>query len=97
MRGELAIELARTATPLTSRSSAPAVVNAAFFAGVAPCTRKLAPGSASNVGMRLGSVIQSCAHAILPRKASTAFQLSRIGLSNRAPSSVRVSLALCEL
>jgi hypothetical protein len=45
--------------PLTSRSSAPAEVSAEFFAGVAPCTRKLVPGSASNVGMRFGSVIQS--------------------------------------
>src|ERR1700730_6611402 len=73
--------------PLTRRSSAPADVSAAFFAGVAPCTRKLAPGSASKLGKRFGSLIQSCAQATLPRKASTAFQLSRISLSKRAPSS----------
>ena len=86
--------LASTETPLISRSSAPAEVNAEFFAGVAPVTMKLAPGSASNPGMSDGSLIQSCAHAILPRNESTAFQLSKNGRSKRAPSSLRVSVAL---
>src|SRR6516162_2666744 len=86
--------LASTEKPLMSRSSAPADVSAEFFAGVAPLTMKLAPGSASNPRMSDGLVTQSCAHAILPRKASTALQLSNICLSKRAPSSLLVSVAL---
>src|SRR5262249_39201452 len=36
---------------------------AEFFAGVAPLTMKLAPGSVWNTAARLGSLIQSCAQA----------------------------------
>jgi hypothetical protein len=47
--GELAVEnFASSETPLASRSSAPAEVSAEFFAGVAPLTTKLAPGSVWN-------------------------------------------------
>jgi hypothetical protein len=40
--------VASSETPLASRSSTPAEVSAEFFAGVAPLTTKLAPGSVWN-------------------------------------------------
>ena len=58
-----------------SRSSAPAEVSAEFFAGVAPCTMKLAPGTAWKADMSVGSLMVSCAQASLPRKATTAASL----------------------
>src|SRR6266511_3940977 len=57
-------------TPLASRSSAPAEVSAEFFAGVAPLTMKLAPGSAWNTGTSVGSLTQSCAQATRARSVS---------------------------
>ena len=46
--------LPRSVTPLASRSSAPAEASAAFFAGTAPLTMKLAPGSAWNTAASVG-------------------------------------------
>jgi hypothetical protein len=63
VRGELAVELPSSTTPLARRSSAPAEVSAEFFAGVAPLTMKLAPGSVWTAAASDGSLIQSCAHA----------------------------------
>jgi hypothetical protein len=57
---------------LAKRSSAPAKVSAEFFAGVAPLTMKLAPGSVWNTGTRDGSLTQSCAHATRARAVNAA-------------------------
>ena len=58
--------------PLARRSSVPAEASAEFFAGVAPLTMKLAPGSAWNTGASVGSLTQSCAQATRARSESTA-------------------------
>ena len=80
--------------PLARRYSAPAEVSAEFFAGVAPLTMKLAPGSVWNSGRRDGSLIQSCAHATRARSVSAASQLSSNRRSKRPPNSLRVSVVL---
>jgi hypothetical protein len=49
--------LPSSTTPLASRSSAPADASAEFFAGVAPLTMKLAPGSVWNRAASVGSLI----------------------------------------
>ena len=59
-------------TPLASLSSAPAEASAESFAGVAPVTMKLAPGSAWNTAASEGSLTQSCAQASRERSVSTA-------------------------
>src|SRR4029450_5843394 len=77
--------------------SAPAEVSAEFFAGVAPLTMKLAPGSAWNTGTSVGSLTQSCAQASRARSVSAASGLSSSRRSKRPPSSLLVSVALREL
>ena len=74
--------------PLAKRSSAPADASAAFFAGSAPLTMKLAPGSAWNTGVSVGSLTQSCAQATRPRSAST-----RVGIDRQHPVEARAQLA----
>ena len=71
IEGAIATYLVSNDTPFMRRSSAPAEARAEFFTGVAPLTMKLAPGSASNAGIKFGSLIQSCAHASLARQTST--------------------------
>ena len=97
MRGELAVELREPGEPLARRYSAPAEVSAEFFAGVAPLTTKLAPGSVWNRAASEGSLIQSCAQATRARKVSAASGLSSSRRSKRPPNSLRLSLALREL
>ena len=89
--------LASSTTPLASRSSAPAEVRAEFFAGVAPLTMKVVPGSVWNTGASDGSLIQSCAQATRARSVSAASGLSSNSRSKRPPNSLRVSVALREL
>jgi hypothetical protein len=59
-----------------------------------PLTMKLAPGSAWNTVASVGSVIQSCAQARRPRSVSTAVGLTSATWSKRAPTSLRVSVAV---
>ena len=70
----------------------PAEASAEFFAGVAPLTMKLAPGSVWNTAASMGSLTQSCAQASRARNVSTALGLSASRRSKRAPSSLRVSV-----
>src|SRR4029453_4171333 len=84
-------------TPLARRSSAPAEISAEFFAGVAPLTMKLAPGSVWNTGTRDGSLTQSCAQARRAPLVSAALGLRSRRRSKAPPSSLLVSVALREL
>src|SRR6478735_12724237 len=66
--------LASNVIPLPKRISPPADASAAFCGRSAPLTMKLAPGSAWNSGVSVGSLTQSCAQATRPRSASTALE-----------------------
>ena len=69
-----------------------AVVSAEFCGTAAPLTVKFDPGSVSNTAPSDGLLTQSWAQARRPRKISgMLFQTVR--LSNRAPSSLLVSVA----
>ncbi|MET4090239.1 hypothetical protein ABID60_005976 [Bradyrhizobium sp. S3.5.5] len=82
------------ATPFENFSSAPADASAVSFAGVAPLTMKLAPGSAWNAATSVGSLTQSWAQAARPRNVRTEFGVTSVARSKRAPSSLRVSEAV---
>src|ERR1700736_4238905 len=70
--GELAIELGKNRETAGKAKLRPAEVSAEFFAGVAPWTMKLAPGSTWKAAASVGSLTVSCAQASLPRRARTA-------------------------
>src|SRR4029077_10169780 len=76
-----------SATPVASRSSAPAEVSAEFFAGVAPLTAKLAPGSVWKRAASVGSLTQSCA------QASRAHGQRRLGVEQQQPIETRAQFA----
>jgi hypothetical protein len=78
------------------RNSAEAVVSAEFAGTAAPLTVKPDPGSAWNAAPSDELLIQSCAQATRPRKI-VGVSLTMVRSSNRAPSSLRVSVAVVAL
>ena len=77
-------------------SSAAAVVSAEFCGGAAPLTVKFEPGSDWNTAPSDGFETQSWAQAKRPRRM-TGMSYHIVRLSKRAPSSLRVSVALIAL
>jgi hypothetical protein len=92
--GEFAVELADERDPIGKPQLRAGGVSAEFFAGVAPLTTKLAPGSVWKRAASVGSLTQSCAQATRARIVSAASGLSSKSRSKRAPNSLRVSLAV---
>jgi hypothetical protein len=97
VRGELAVEFGEQHDAVGEAIFGARGGERGIFAGVAPLTTKLAPGSVWNRAASEGSLIQSCAQATRARNVSAASGLSSSRRSKRPPNSLRVSVALREL
>ena len=84
-------------TPLVRRTSATADVSAASRGAAAPSTVKLAAGSVWNaLWMRLPG-LKSCTQAARPRSTSCDPLANACRVSSQKPSSLRVSVVVCEV
>jgi hypothetical protein len=75
------------------KSSAAADVSAEFCAIGAPFTVNEPPGTVSNAALKAGFVTESCAQANRARRISGSLPPITVGLSKRAPISLRTSVA----